>query len=64
MVNLRSPSPLWCADLSYLQVAGFLGELFNEMVWPDVVRYLTGWFGHLERQWGTGEGQVGDRTSG
>ena len=33
---------------SYLQVADFLSQLFNEMVWPDMIRYLTGGLSHLQ----------------
>lgn len=33
--------------LTYLQVADFLGELLDEMVWSDMVRDLTGRLSHL-----------------
>ena len=32
----------------YLQVADFLGQLFNEMVGPDIIRYLTVGFSLLK----------------
>ena len=35
---------------SYLQVAYFLGQLFNEMVGPDMIWYLTGGFSHLDTE--------------
>lgn len=45
------PSP--CDPRPYLQVADFLGQLFNETVGPDMVRDLAGGLRNLQSECST-----------